>query len=66
MVVRLHAVVVVEMFIVPIAIAAPDPSCAAAPHSGVEARRPRNQSIEGGKVAHSCPAHGAHDGFVQV
>ena len=66
LVVRLHVVVVVEVVMVPNSIAAPDPPSAAAPHSGVEARRPRNQPIEGRKIAHCCPAHGAHDCFVQV
>ena len=64
MVVHLHEVV--EGVIVPTSTVALDLSLAAAPHSGVDARCPRDQPVEGGEVAHSCPAHGAHDCFVKV
>ena len=64
MVVRLHEVV--QGVMVPTSTVAPDLSLAAAPHSGVDAPRPQDQPLEGGEVAHSCPAHGAHDCFVQV
>ena len=50
----------------PTSTIAPDLSLAAEPHSGVDAQCPRDQPLEGGEVAHSCPAHGANDCFVQV
>ena len=64
MVVRLHEVV--QGVMVPTSTVAPYLSIAAASHSGVDARRPREQPVEVCEVAHSCPAHGAHDCFVQV
>ena len=67
MVVRLHEVdIIVEWVIVTNFTVAPDQSIASAPRSGVGARRPRDQSVKGGEIADSCPAHEAHDGFVQV
>ena len=68
MVVHLHEVVVVveEGVIVPDCTVATDLFDAAASRLGVGAQHPRDQSLEGGEIADSCPAHGAHDGFVQV